>query len=84
MFAKCRVYDTAIKQYLRSIGYVVKGSQRFVELIVVVVGQRADPSLDFLSTLVNLGSTASPVPLFRKVTYLLQRHDCSRSLLLPD
>ena len=43
------MYDATVEEYFRSIGYIVKSLQRLLELIVVIMPEGCDPSLDFLN-----------------------------------
>ena len=48
VLAQGSMYDTTVEEYFRSIGDIIKGLQRLLELIVVVMPEGGDPSLDFL------------------------------------
>lgn len=49
MFTNGGVDDPAIEQDLGGIGDVIEDGQGLLELLVVVVAQRLDPSFDFLT-----------------------------------
>ncbi len=48
MLTQCSMYHTAIEQDLGRVGDVVKDLQRFLKLIVVIMGQCLYPCLNFL------------------------------------
>ena len=50
MFANGGMYHTAVEQDLRGIGDGIKVPQCFLEFLIVIVSERLDPSLDFLSS----------------------------------
>ena len=48
VFAQRSMDDATVEEYFRGVGNIVKGLQRLLEFIVVVMPQGGDPSLDFL------------------------------------
>jgi len=68
MFSDCRMDHTTVKQYFGRVCDIVENPQRQLELVVVVVVQGFNPSLDFL---VLLGPMLCPLA---KGHYLLERH----------
>lgn len=49
MFANGCVYYTAVEEDLRGVGDCVEYSQGRLELLIVIVTERLDPSFDFLA-----------------------------------
>jgi hypothetical protein len=48
MFAQGSMYHSAVEEDFRGIGDVIEDLQGFLELIILIVGQRLHPCLDFL------------------------------------
>lgn len=49
MLSQRRMNNTAVEKDLGGIGDVIELLQRLVEFVIVIAGERGDPSLDFLS-----------------------------------